>query len=297
MACTVTFHERTDADPDVALSKDGTRIDFRTVGAGPAVIVVPGALTLAREFDSFARALADRFTVHTVERRGRGGSSDSGNGYSIERECEDVAAVQGMTGATLLFGHSFGGLVALEAACRTPVFTKVAVYEPGISIDGSVPTEWVTQCREQISAERGFDAFVTFARGVNPHETGRVPRALLKLILLLAMRKKERQQKYQLLPTAIREHLEAARLDNTYHRYSSIAADVLLLAGKKGPTAASVEGTLARLRPLLPQAQLVTFPRLDHFGPEKKPHEVGATVAAFFNDRDTARERRRSAGS
>ena len=44
---------------------------------------------------------------------------------------------------------------------------------------------------------------------------------------------------------------------------------------------------LARLRPLLPQAQLITFPRLDHFGPEKKPHEVGATVPAFFNNRDT----------
>jgi pimeloyl-ACP methyl ester carboxylesterase len=280
------IQESSNAHPAVT-SGDGTRIEYRTVGSGPAVILVPGALALARDFDGLARALATRFTVHAIERRGRGGSSDNRGGYSIQRECEDVAAVQEATGATLLFGHSFGGLVALEAARMMQTFTKVAVYEPGISIDGSVPTDWVERCRLQLAAEHGFDAFVTFVRGVNPRKTGRVPRPLLKLILQLAMRNQERQQKYQLLPTAIREHLEAARLDNTHHRYSSIAADVLLMAGKKEPTAAGIERTLARLQLVLPQAQLITFPRLDHFGPEKKPDEVTATLSEFFDDRDT----------
>jgi pimeloyl-ACP methyl ester carboxylesterase len=80
---------------------------------------------VADDFDAFA--LADRFTVHTIERRGRGESGPQGEGYSIERECEDVAALRAITGAT----HSFGGLIALEAARGDMAFRKVAVYEPG----------------------------------------------------------------------------------------------------------------------------------------------------------------------
>ena len=38
-----------------------------------------------------------------------------------------------------MFGHSFGGLVALRVA-RTYPLTKLAVYEPAVSVDGSLPT-------------------------------------------------------------------------------------------------------------------------------------------------------------
>jgi len=264
-----------------AISNDGTQIAYGTVGEGPGLILVPGALALARDFDPLAYALADHFTVHTIERRGRGESGDREDAYSIDRECEDVAAVQALTGATNLFGHSFGGLVALEAALRLPAFTKVAVYEPGVSIEGSVPIDWVPRSRKELAGGRGLDAFVTFARGINPTTTGKLPCPLLKLILLASMRKEERRQKYQLLPTALREHVEAARLDGDHHRYSDITSDVLLMAGGKGPTADSAE-TLARLLPVLPQAHLIVLPRLDHFGPEKEPGEIASSVSAFL---------------
>jgi pimeloyl-ACP methyl ester carboxylesterase len=59
---------------DVVVSADGTAISYRTLGKGPAVLDVPGALAVATDFDALARELADRFTVHTIERRGRGES-------------------------------------------------------------------------------------------------------------------------------------------------------------------------------------------------------------------------------
>lgn len=263
-------------------SSDGTPIACRTIGHGPGLIVLPGAFGLAHHFEGLARALADRLTVHLVGRRGRGGSGDRNDAYSIERECEDVAAIQQATEATLLFGHSFGGLVALEAARRLPVFRKVAVYEPGVSIDGSVRVDWVDRCRAELTAGRGLDAFVTFVRGINPETTGRVPHRLLKLILLLAMRPDDREEKYRLLPTAIREHLEAARLDGTYESYADIAGDVLLLAGAKGPTAALSERTLSRLAQALPDPKPIVFGKLDHFGPEKRPHEIAGPLVDFF---------------
>jgi pimeloyl-ACP methyl ester carboxylesterase len=69
---------------------------------------------MAADYAAFARALAERFTVHTIERRGRGESGPQGDDYSIVKECEDVLAVRAATGASLLVGHSYGGLVALE---------------------------------------------------------------------------------------------------------------------------------------------------------------------------------------
>jgi pimeloyl-ACP methyl ester carboxylesterase len=94
----------------IACSRDGTRIGYLSVGTGPAVLVIPGVLSMAADYGAFARALADRFTVHTIERRGRGESGPQGEDYSIAKECEDVLAVQGQTGASLLAGHSYGGL-------------------------------------------------------------------------------------------------------------------------------------------------------------------------------------------
>jgi pimeloyl-ACP methyl ester carboxylesterase len=125
---------------EVVVSADGTTIAYRTVGKGPAVLVVPGALAVAADFDAFARELAHRFSVHTIERRGRGESGPQGDDYSIERECEDLAGLQAATAATFLFGHSFGGFIALEAARANKAFAKVAVYEPGVSIDDSIKT-------------------------------------------------------------------------------------------------------------------------------------------------------------
>src|SRR5512135_43841 len=125
------------------ISEDGTTISFLSVGKGPAVIVLPGVLSMASDYAAFASALASRFAVHTMERRGRGGSGPQGDGYGIQKELDDVLALQRETGARLLVGHSYGGLIALEVARNNDTFTRIAVYEPGVSIDGSMPVHWM----------------------------------------------------------------------------------------------------------------------------------------------------------
>ncbi|MBN1321127.1 MAG: alpha/beta hydrolase [Thermoleophilia bacterium] len=84
------------------LSQDGTSIGYLSTGEGQSVIVIPGVLSMATDYAVFARALSERFTVHTIERRGRGMSGPQGDDYSIVRECEDVLALQRHTGASLL---------------------------------------------------------------------------------------------------------------------------------------------------------------------------------------------------
>src|SRR5450755_4067529 len=129
----------------IVRSPDGTTISYRTVGAGPGLLVLGGAWRTGQDYRRLAHALAPAFTVHVIDRRGRGGSGPQGADYSIERELEDLFAVQAGTGATAVFGHSYGGLVALEAARRSTVFADVVVYEPGVSIAGSIPLGWLAR--------------------------------------------------------------------------------------------------------------------------------------------------------
>ncbi len=59
-------------------SKDGTTISYLSIGSGPSVLVIPGVLSVAADYAAFARSLAEHFTVHTIERRGRGESGPQG---------------------------------------------------------------------------------------------------------------------------------------------------------------------------------------------------------------------------
>lgn len=100
-------------------SADGTTIRYTTLGTGEAVIVVGGVLSTARDYMGLGRVLAESFTVHVMNRRGRGASGSQGPNYSTERECEDLLALQAQTGAERVFGHSYGGFVAIQAARST----------------------------------------------------------------------------------------------------------------------------------------------------------------------------------
>ena len=270
-----------DLDTQTVTSADGTPIEYLSVGCGPHVIVVPGALALASDLTGFAARLAERHTVHVVQRRGRGGSGPQGARYGIARECEDVEAVRARTGARLIFGHSFGGLVALRAACGSTAFDAVAVYEPGVSVSGSIPVDWIDRARREVAAGADFEAFITFIRGVNPDQTGRMPRWLLRLILRRALPRAELRQNLALMPQAISEHAVVGGLDGRLADYREVATATLIMRGKGRDTGRPAVA-LATLAETVPRAETMTFPKLDHFAPEHKPDEIAGSVLGFF---------------
>lgn len=268
-------------DQDYVISKDGTRISFLIEGSGPAVLVIPGALTIARQFESFSKELARNFTVFTISRRGREGSGPQGDAYSIARECEDILAVQEKAGAGFIFGHSFGGFVTLETALGCPLIKKIALYEPGISIESSIPMGWAGECQKLLDQGQNLDAFITFIRGINPETSGKLPRWAYKFILPLAMKKDELALKYRLLPGTIREHAEIARRDNTYLEYKEIKAKFLLMYGGR-PQNPENQEVMQKLARAFSDKEILPFPKFDHFGPEKHPQAVAEAVTRFF---------------
>lgn len=265
----------------VVHSADGTPVEYLTTGHGPHAIVVPGALALAADLIPFASLLGQRHTVHVVQRRGRGGSGPQGDRYGIARECEDIEAVRMATGARLIFGHSFGGLVAVRAATGSAAYDAVAVYEPGVSVDGSIPVGWIDRAGREVAAGADFEAFLTFIRGVNPEQTGRLPRWLLRLILKRAIEPAELRQNLALMPQSINEHREVGRLDGEVRDYREVAAPTLIMRGRGRDTGRQAVA-LARLAETIPDTETVAFPKFDHFAPEKKPDEIAAAVLRFF---------------
>jgi len=266
----------------IVLSQDGAEISYLTTGSGPAVMVIPGALSVAADYGAFASALAKQFTVHTIERRGRGLSSPQGDDYSMLKEREDVLALQRKTGASLLVGHSFGGLVALEVARNNPSLTKVAVYEPGVSVDGSIPMGWMPGYQKKLVERKYLNAFVEFSLAVGPERARNTPPWLMKLLLPLFVNSHDRQQMLDLLPENLREHQEVARLDSSYENYREISAAVLLMYGGKSDSP-WVNTAMERLAAVLPRSETQEFPKLDHFGIDKKaPREVARAVSAYF---------------
>jgi pimeloyl-ACP methyl ester carboxylesterase len=117
-------------------SADGTTIALERSGDGPGLVVVTGAFCDRSTPAGLAAALDPSFTVWRYDRRGRGDSGDQPP-YAVEREIEDLAAVIAAAGApALVYGHSSGAALVLEAAAAGLPVTKVAAYEPPYTGDG-----------------------------------------------------------------------------------------------------------------------------------------------------------------
>ena len=130
----------------------------------PVLIFVHGTLSNHTKAEAFAEAMvaASGYTVCCVDRRGRGLSSDE-EAYSLEREFDDIAAVcDSFSKPVVLFGHSFGGAVALGAAKRAKNISQLVLC-PRARFDGLVADPRNAKC-----LPRGEKQFVLSA-----HESGR----------------------------------------------------------------------------------------------------------------------------
>ena len=171
-----------------------------------------------------------------MERRGRGLSGPQGDGYSMIKECEDVAAVQEATGATHVFGHSYGGLIALEAARTSNGFLKVAVYEPGVSVDGSIALGWMAAYKANLAEAKPLDALAIFSIISGPERARKMPVWLMKVLLPLFIGAgRLRRRMFDLsLRADMAEHQVIGQLGGSYYpSLRTVGADVVVAAWRR----------------------------------------------------------------
>lgn len=143
-------------------SADGTPIGFDETGSGPPLVLVHGAVSDRTYWTPVVPALADHFTVFSVDRRGRGASGDAPD-YAIEREFADLAAVvDAISEPVHLLGHSYAGICALEAALLTANLRTLTLYEPAFGFEGAMPEDLVAPLEALIAAGEADAAVASF---------------------------------------------------------------------------------------------------------------------------------------
>jgi pimeloyl-ACP methyl ester carboxylesterase len=148
-------------------SLDGSTIAFERTGAGPALVIVDGAMC-SRAFgpsEASAAALEGDFTVYRYDRRGRGESTDTAP-YAVAREVEDLAAVIAEAGGSaFVYGISSGAGLALEAAATGVPIRRLALFEPPYTAEAGDPAEQqkdTDEMNELLKAGRHGDAVELF---------------------------------------------------------------------------------------------------------------------------------------
>jgi pimeloyl-ACP methyl ester carboxylesterase len=260
-------------------SADGTSITYLTFGTGPGLVIVPGATRRACHYTALATALSDTYTVHAIDRRGRGASGPQGPGYTIDREVEDLRAVLDATGSEAVFGHSYGGLIALELARIRPLSALVA-YEPAMSLNGGLDQGFIPAFNRAVARGRYATAMSRLMVGLDL-VPAHVPAGAFVPLGWLMMRGREGAALRETLRTVPAEISASRRLDSDGRRYAAITAPTLLLGGGRSPE--WLRTALSELHRIIPNSSLVVRPRLDHNAPDQgAPEVIAGLVRAFL---------------
>ncbi|MDR4949284.1 alpha/beta fold hydrolase [Neobacillus cucumis] len=267
-------------------SQDGTTIGYRSLGEGPGILIIHGALSDSEDYTQLAKNLAQNFSVYIMDRRGRGMSGVQGNNYTISKELEDVQAVRNETKANFIVGHSYGGLVALEVAHREGTVEKLALYEPGVFIEPQA-WQWLSDYEVALKEKDYREAFAHFVRGIgHTPQLTKLPKWYVKFLLKLMIRGQHWDKIVTMLPENLNEHREVLKLSGTYGNYHSLEVDTLLMMG--GKSSPSIKQMVQELGKTISECRTLTISKADHFGPDNDhcPIEVANQLRSFFADKE-----------
>lgn len=123
------------------------------IGDGPPLLILHGLFGWARNWQSVARALSDRYRVLAVDARNHGRSPHTATMDYRLMAADVTALIDGRAlGPVTLLGHSMGGKTAMRFACRHP-----AMVARLIVVDIAPKTYRWAQHRAEFAAMNGLD--------------------------------------------------------------------------------------------------------------------------------------------
>ncbi|HXC83073.1 MAG TPA: alpha/beta hydrolase [Trebonia sp.] len=239
-----------------------------------------------------ARALSVAFTVYVPDRRGRGRSGPYGGFRGLGTEIEDLGALLDACGATRLFGLSAGAVIAVEAARIRPDITWLALYEPPLTFDGVVHSDWAPAYERRLAAGRPGTALVTVLKATADRTSPVrwIPRRPLGAALDFAIRRTAGRaprdgamSPRELIPTVRYDAQTVNGAAGPLERFSALSCEVLLLGGSR--SAPNLTASLDGLSRVLPHARRVVLRGTGHTAPDNsgQPDRVAAELHRFFS--------------
>jgi pimeloyl-ACP methyl ester carboxylesterase len=253
-------------------SADGTRIGFRRLGSGPALVMVHGSVSTHTDWMRVARLLSGRYTCFAMDRRGRSHSGAGTPPYSIEREYEDVCAVLEAAGpGAFLAGHSFGAICAMGAALLRPV-PRLVIYEPPLPAGGPVVGEHRMAYARAI-ADGDPDTALEFG-------LSNITR--LSAAAIAAMRSSRAWPRLRTLAAGWVREMEAAdALPASVDHYRAIVCTTLMLRGSMSPEHPLKDASRA-LAQVLPNVRVEMLIGQAHMALRDAPEMVAHLIADFL---------------
>lgn len=250
-------------------SPDGTTLACWRAGSGPALLAVHGTISDHTIWDLVRPLLAPAATVYALDRRGHGQSADHAR-HDLEREVEDVIAVAATVGAPVdLLGHSYGGLVALEAALRLPNLRRLILYEPSVD---EANLENLIERVERLVAAKDRDAALTAVLA----DRLSIPAEALADWRELSGWTNARDN----VDTWPREARTIARYHFNPSRLQTLNAPTLVLVGEQSPTWR--HQACHAIADALPTAEAVTLNDQGHLAMLAAPEHFAGTIRRFL---------------
>jgi pimeloyl-ACP methyl ester carboxylesterase len=256
----------------------GRRLAYREEGSGPPVVLVHGSPADGRAWARVAPFLRDRFRLLMPDLPGYGSSDrvpDEPKGRAALMGADVARLIESCGERVVLAGHSYGGLVALQAALQaTPgAIGRIVVLEPmfmrGLQILGDPLLASTT------------DYFGDYMRRVDAGEDGAV-RHMIDFWF--------GEGAYARLPDPVRGYLNANAPRNvldvrssfndtaTAEQLGALSQPVLVVIGDRSPPVVPAMGRA--LLKLVPHARMEVLADANHGMLDFHPAAVARLIAA-----------------
>lgn len=260
-------------------STDGTEVRAYDEGQGPPVILVGPGMDDGTRGAKIASILSEGFRVLRPHRRQYRLDLKGGSPITVADEVEDIRALTRAVGApAVLYGHSSGGVVALETLVAAPsAFSGAVIFEPpaltGPPLAGP-KGEVLRRARTAASTGRPGEALTIFSRDVVglPAWKARLAGRIGSLV----------PHYRRLIPCQL-DDLEAMdQLGVRLAAYTQIKVPMILLAGDRSP--AHVLDRLHALGRAMPHSHMVTMRGRDHGADVKAPTAVAQVIELLTDE-------------
>jgi pimeloyl-ACP methyl ester carboxylesterase len=185
------------------------------------------------------------------------------------------------TASTDVFGHSFGGAVALHAARTLPV-ERLAVYDPAVSVNHSVKADWISEYERTTAAGDDDRALAVLVRGLEAGGalSSRMPLSMLTLANKLTSGTPIGKQLRDLMKTGVREIKAIIAADMPAEPFLALPLETLIIVGEKSPAYFGI--ACGQIHDVLSGSSYTILPGAGHDGVIRSPDKLITELSEFF---------------